>query len=58
VDLAFWIVWALVGLLFELATLAKPQDKLRPLTYWIRRYVPHALIVAAIGWLALHFGVE
>ena len=56
-DLAFWIVWILVGLLFEFITLTKPDDGLRPLTYWIKKYVPHALIVSAIAWLAVHFEV-
>ena len=54
-DLAFWVVWALAGLVFEGVTLLSDNDKLRPLTYWIKRYVPHALIVSAIAWLAVHF---
>jgi hypothetical protein len=54
------ILWALVivaGLALEGAGLLNKRDKWLPLTEYINRWVPPALIAAALVWLAIHFNV-
>lgn len=53
-------LWAIViaaALLLEGAGLLRRGDKWEPLTYYIKKYVPHVLVVAGVTWLAVHFDV-
>jgi hypothetical protein len=52
-----WAVIITLGLALEGAGLLSKRDKWLPLTQYINRYVPKALIAAALVWLAAHFGV-
>jgi hypothetical protein len=54
------LLWAIViaaGLALEGAGLLNRRDKWLPLTEYIRKYVPKALIAAGVFWLAWHFDV-
>jgi hypothetical protein len=54
------ILWAVViaaALALEGAGLLNRRDKWLPLTEYIKKYVPKALILAGIVWLAVHFDV-
>jgi hypothetical protein len=55
------LLWAIViaaGLALEGAGLLNRRDKWLPLTEYIKKYVPKALIAAGIVWLAFHFGLS
>jgi hypothetical protein len=54
------LLWAIViaaALALEGAGLLNKRDKWLPLTEYIKKYVPKALILAGIVWLAYHFDV-
>jgi hypothetical protein len=54
------LLWAIViaaALALEGAGLLNKRDKWLPLTQYINKYVPKALIAAGIVWLAWHFDV-
>jgi hypothetical protein len=54
------LLWAIViaaGLALEGAGLLNRHDKWLPLTEYIRRWVPPAIIAVALLWLSHHFGV-
>ena len=50
-----WGILVGLGLLLEAATLWSKDDKLYPLTYYIRKWVPKVIIALALAWLAQHF---
>jgi hypothetical protein len=55
------LLWAIVivaALALEGAGLLNRHDKWLPLTEYIKRWVPKALIAAGIAWLAMHFGLS
>jgi hypothetical protein len=55
------VLWAIViasGLALEGAGLLNRHDKWLPLTEYIKKYVPKAIIAAALVWLAHHFGLS
>jgi hypothetical protein len=54
------ILWSVVivsGLLLEGVSFKRQDDSWQPLTYYIRKYVPHVLVAAGVLWLATHFDV-
>lgn len=57
-NLALWLAVLGLGLSLELASFLSRRDGWLPLTYYVRRYVPKAIIAAALAWLAYHFGVQ
>jgi hypothetical protein len=56
-SLILWLIILGLALALEGVSLLKRDDKWLPLTYYIRKYVPKALILAALVWLAHHFDV-
>lgn len=58
VNLALWLAVLVLGVSLEVASFVNQRDHWLPLTYYIRRYVPKAIIAAALAWLAYHFGVQ
>lgn len=56
-SLALWGVVLAAGLALEAIGLLSRKDRWLTATDIIRRWVPKALIAAALLWLAHHFGV-
>jgi hypothetical protein len=55
------VLWAIVlfaGLALEVIGLMDRRDRWLPLSDYINRWVPPALIAAALIWLAHHFGLS
>lgn len=50
-----WGILIGLGLLLETAALWSKNDRLYPLTYYIRKWVPKVIIALALAWLAQHF---
>lgn len=53
-----WLVLLVAGLVLEGVGALSNKDRWPTLTDVIRRYVPKAMIAAALVWLAAHFGVS
>lgn len=56
-SLVLWGLVLLAGLALEAVGLLSGRDKWYTATDIIRRWVPKALILAALLWLGHHFGV-
>ena len=53
-----WGLLLVAGLALEVVGARSTKDKWPTLTDVIRKYVPKAMIVTALAWLAVHFGVD
>jgi hypothetical protein len=56
-NLILWLIVLAAGVVLEAVGLWRSDDPWQPLTYYVRRYIPHVVVAAAIIWLGYHFGV-